>query len=478
MLGLDIGTGSVKAVALSEQGKIIWSSQRELPSLLMDNGRVEFDADVWFNTVAELVREFSSHFKPTFLRMCIGGQAPSIVPVSSDGEPLARAIVWMDGRAVKEAERLRKTFGEEVDAFTAESKLLWIKENMPTLYQKTRYFLHCFDYVSFRLTGVASVGILDEGYFTWESIPYWVPSHLEAMGFDVSKLPEPRLIGNEIGIIKPEMADLLKIPRGTVVVQGTVDFAQSILGVGVVEPGLAMDHGGTSQGFDLCWDKKLEPKSREFNCVKHVVKGYWNVSGVMNTTGAVYRWFKNNFYPADAKYSLVDAEAAASEPCRLIVLPYFQGERTPIWNPYARGVFFGLTLKHSRGDLARAILEATAFGLRRIKDAIENAGGKTSEIRVAGGQAKSDVWNQIKADVLGVRIVKTQMDECSPLGAALLASVSEGLYRDLKYAASKVVKIEKVYEPDLRHKELYDHFYELYIDLYDSVKKLFPRFIF
>ncbi|MDW8062849.1 MAG: FGGY-family carbohydrate kinase [Candidatus Caldarchaeum sp.] len=476
IVGVDIGTSSVKSIALSEEGEILWSSARELSPLLVDGSNVEFDAEEWYSATVDLLQEFSRTFKPKSLTLCIGGQAPSIVPVSVDGRPLHRAIIWMDGRAMAEAEKLKNLTGEEVDSYTAESKLLWFKENLPSVYERARYFMHCFDFVTYRLTGIPSVGLLDRGYYTWESIPYWRPDHLELAGFDVGKLPPACSVGDYVGSVKPDVADNLGIPRQTDVVQGTVDFAQSIVGVGAVEPGVAMDHGGTSQGFDLCWHQRLRPVSREFNCVKHVVRGFWNISGVMNTTGAALRWLKNNFYPPNASYALVDEEAARSRPGQIVVLPFFQGERTPFWNPKARGVFFGLQFVHGRGDIARALMEATAYGLRRIMETIRNAGGIVKEIRVAGGQANSELWNQIKADVLGTKILKPRVMECSPLGAAIIAAVNRKLFKDFKDAADNIVEIEKIFTPRPDNAETYDKRYQNYLELYEAVKDLFNRF--
>lgn len=478
ILGLDIGTSSLKAVALSDDGKVVWQHHRDFPTLIINGSKVEFDAEIWYAETVDLLKEFTQKFKPRELTLCIGGQAPSIVPVDIYGRPLYRALIWMDGRAVYEAEKLKNLTGEDVDPFTAESKFLWFMNNMSSVYEKAFKFLHAFDFVALRFTGIATVGLLEEDYYTWESIPYWRPEHLQMAGFDLEKLPDPRLIGQEIGTIKQSLAHSLNIPRTTTVVQGTVDFAHSIVGVGAVEPGTAMDHGGTSQGFDLCWDKELVPSKREFNCVRHIVRGFWNISGVMNTTGAALRWFRNNFYPPGTSYAVVDDEASRSKLGQLIMLPYFQGERTPIWDPKARGVFFGLQLKHTRGDIARAIMEATAYGLRRIAEAIEKAGGKVNEIRVAGGQGNSDVWNQIKADVMGVKIVKPLMKEAAPLGAALVAAVSKKMYENYAEAAAEAVAIEKTFYPDISKTNLYNSRYQLYVELYNAVKHLFPWFDF
>ncbi|MEM1943486.1 MAG: FGGY-family carbohydrate kinase [Candidatus Caldarchaeum sp.] len=469
-----MGTGSVKAVALSDEGKVVWQSHRDLPNVVADGEKVEFDAEIWYARSIDLLREFASKFKPRDLTLCIGGQAPSIVPVDRNGRPLHHALVWMDGRAVAEAEKLRNLTGEDVDPFTAESKLLWFMNNLPSVYKKTFCFLHAFDFVAFRLTGSATVGLLDEQYYTWESIPYWKPEHLSMTEFELEKLPEPRLIGDEIGPVKESVAKMLNIPS-TTVIQGTADFAHSIVGVGAVKPSVAMDHGGTSQGFDLCWHEELRPSKREFNCVRHIVRGFWNISGVMNTTGAVLRWFRNNFYPPESSYTLVDAEAAKCENVQLIVLPYFQGERTPVWNPYARGVFFGLQLRHGRGDVARAIMEATAYGLRRIVEFIKKAGGRLDELRVAGGQGNSDLWNQIKADVLGVKVIKPSISDAAPLGAALVGAVSKQIYKDYSESAEKAVVIEKTFNPNPTKTETYDKKYETYIELYEAVKHLFIK---
>jgi len=390
----------------------------------------------------------------------------------------------MDRRAVEEAAELTKIVGKPVDPYVLEAKLLWMKRHEPKILKETHKILNAYCFVSFRLTGRATVGMIKEGYYPWWSTPYWNPDHLEILGVPLNKLPEPIEIGMEIGYVTEQASKETGLSTDCLVVQGLTDFWHDIIGAGIVRKGRALDHGGTSQGFDLCWDSPIEDPEGRIMTTKHVVKDAWNISGIMSTTGALLRWFRDNFGEKEVMracelgkdpYDLLCELASKAPPGSdgLIVLPYFAGERSPVWNPLARGVAFGLTLSHKKHHFVRAILEATAYGLNHIKEIIEGLGGKVQELRSVGGQSRSSLWCQIKADVLNVPVARLAIEATEPLGEAITAGVGVGYFSSLEEGSDAVVKITEVFYPIEENARIYKGYYDVYKRLYPALKELF-----
>lgn len=484
LLGADIGTTNVKVLAMTLQGEVLSLVQEPLPPLKVQGRHVEFNPEDWWTAFKNALRKLGSDVLSRAEAVCVGGQGPSLVLVDQEGKPLRDSIIWMDRRAVEEAAELTKIVGKPVDPYVLEAKLLWVKRHEPEILEKTHKILNAYCFVSFRLTGRPTVGMIEEGYYPWWSTPYWNPDHLETLGVPLSKLPEPVEIGKEIGYVTEEASKETGLPTDCLVVQGLTDFWHDIIGAGVVRKGRALDHGGTSQGFDLCWDFPIEDPGGRIMTTKHVVKGAWNISGIMSTTGALLRWFRDNFGREEVKkarelgkdpYDLLCELASKAPPGSdgLIVLPYFAGERSPVWDPMARGVAFGLTLSHGRHHLVRAVLEATAYGLNHIKEIIEDLGGKVQELRSVGGQSRSSLWCQIKADVLNVPVARLAVEATEPLGEAITAGVGAGYFSSLEEGSDAVVKIMEVFYPNEENARIYRGYYDVYKRLYPVLKELF-----
>ncbi len=484
LLGVDVGTTNVKVLALTPDGEVVAQAKEHLSSPIVDGLRVEFDAEEWWTALIRALRKLGGTVLDRAEAICVGGQGPSLVLVDRQGKPVRRSIIWMDRRAVREAEELSKLVGKSVDPYVLEAKLLWLMRNEPEVLARASIVLNAYGFISYRLTGRATLGLIQDGYYPWWSTPYLNPAHLEAMGFPLNLLPDFLEIGKVIGNVSNEASRETGLPTDCLVVQGLTDFWHDIIGAGVVRKGRALDHGGTSQGFDLCWDSPIEDPEGRVMTTKHVVKGSWNISGIMSTTGAILRWFRDNLGAEEVErarqlgrdpYDLLCELASEAPPGSngLIVLPYFAGERSPVWDPMARGVIFGITLNHRKSHLTRAILEATAYGLCHIKEIIEEIGGRVQELRSVGGQSKSDLWCQIKADVLNVPVLRLAVEATEPLGAAITAGVGSGHFRNLEEASDQVVKIAKTFHPDEEHHRAYRGYYEVYKRLYPALKDLF-----
>lgn len=485
LLGVDVGTASVKGTVLDFQGNVLFQTSVDLPPVKIEGNTAQADPHSWWSAFKALLNQTYSKLQPGSIKsVCVGGQGPSLVPVSRDGSPLFDSLIWMDRRATDEAAAISEATGDKVDAYLLEAKILWLKNHKREIYDHTFRFLDAYGSVTFKLTGQATAGVLRPNYTPWWSIPYWSPDHLRAVGVDIDKLPKPTLVGEVIGTPTPEVAKETRLATDTAIVQGVTDFAHDILGAGVVRPEIALDHGGTSQGFDLCWPTSLEDPQNRILSTEHIVPDRWNISGLMSTTGAVLRWFRNNFCQSEvgeAARSGIDiyeilADQASQVPVGssgLVILPYFAGERSPIWDTNARGVVFGLSLDHTKAHLVRAVMESVAYSVRHVKEVIEELGGVIKEIRSVGGQSRSALWNQIKADILGVPVVSLIHEPTESLGSAMIAGCGIKVFKSFVDASDRIVKVKDRFEPNSSNRRAYDSYYALYKSLYPSVKERF-----
>jgi xylulokinase len=485
LLGVDIGTASVKGTVVNSQGEVLLHSSVDLPPVRVLRNTAQFDPMGWWEAFRALIARMRNGLDIATIRaVCIGGQGPSLVAVDMRGNPTYDSLIWMDRRAAEEAASVSVATKTKVDAYLLEPKMSWLKNHEPKAYDQTYKFLDAYGFISFKLTGRATAGVLRQNYTPWWSIPYWTPDHLRAVGVDIEKLPDILVVGGVIGEISSDVSHKSGLAEGTRIVQGVTDFAHDILGAGVVRSGLALDHGGTSEGFDLCWHKSLEDPLNRIISTEHIVPEKWNISGLMSTTGAVLRWFRDNFCSQEKNeatrsgldvYEILANKASkvSAGSSGLVVLPYFAGERSPIWDPTARGLIFGLSLNHTKGHLIRAIMESVAYALRDVKEIIEERGGVIEEIRSVGGQSRSSLWNQIKSDVLNIPIVSLEHESTESLGAAMIAGYGIQVFKSLVNASDRIVRVKQRFEPNPSNRRNYDTYYALYKKLYPSVRDCF-----
>lgn len=485
LLGVDVGTTSVKGTVLNSEDKIVATGFITLPQIVVRGNEAEANANDWWMAFNRLLKDLSKTFRlEEISHLCVGGQGPTVVPINKEGRPLSNSLIWMDRRATVEADLISKATGDNVDAYLFESKVLWLKHHAGEIYNETFKFLSAYDFIAYKLTGKASTGVLRANYTPWWSIPYWSPEHLKAVGVDLGKMADPVEVGDVLGQIGVRASEETGLNETTTVVQGVTDFAHDILGAGVSRTGRALDHGGTSQGFDLCWPSDLPDSKGRVLSTPHIVPSLWNISGLMSTTGALLRWFRDNFSTTEIAeassqgkdpYDLMAALASTVEPGsdKLLILPYFAGERSPIWDTTARGVIFGLTLAHRREHIVRALMESVAYAVRHVMGTITDLGGKVDEVRSVGGQSRSDLWNQIKCDVLGLPIVTVAYESTESLGTAITAGFGAGVFKSLAEGSDRVVKVKNRFEPDPANHAKYDGYFELYRKLYNSLKDRF-----
>jgi xylulokinase len=373
--------------------------------------------------------------------------------------PAAPARLWLDRRAVEAAEQVSEACGDFVDASFFLPKALDIKTNEPSLYEKTNYFLGCPELLAFALTGEARTVFPSDGFERW----YWNDSILERLCLKKEKFPPFIRPGETFGGLIPGLAARFGFTPDIPVIAGGPDFFAAILGCGAVKPGLACDRAGTSEGINACTEKFVADS--RLMCYGHPVKPFWNLSGIVSTTGKAVQWGRDllGLETYDEFFAL--AETAQAGAGGLVFLPYLAGERAPVWNPSARGMLRGLGLSAGRAEFARSVLEGIGFAIRDIIEIMEKMGTGLDELRVAGAVSGSGLLNRIKADITGKPVLVPRHKETELLGLAVIGSCALGKYASFTEAAGALVHIDKTHLPDGNNAMLYDELFEKYIKM-------------
>ena len=464
ILGIDVGSTSVKAVLYDTDAKILGRASREYPTVYPRPGWTEQSPSHWWESTKEVVQEVLAGSDPSvtcnIAAIGVSSQGPVVLPVDERGEPLRPAIIWMDARGGKQHDPA--------------PKFLWIKENEPETFRRAYKFLSAAAFINFKLTGEFTLDITQAPGTLFQK-----PDFLND-----SLFPEVRLFSEVIGEVTSEAARETGLPEGTPVVAGAIDAFATIIGAGATKAGRAVEFTGLSCALSICTDKPY-PDVQDRGLFLGGGGDFYIVSGSMSAGGALLRWFRDTLGHVEVEeakrleldaYQILDLEASSVPPGSggLIILPYFTGERSPIWNARARGVIFGLHLTHSRAHIIRAALEAVAFGLRHIIEVAEGAGVRIDELRATGAGSKSDLWLEIKSDVLNKPIHRISED-AGTLGIAIMAGVGIGVFDDVFSQGDELARVKEVINPDPERHELYTKFYKLYREMYDSLEVYFDQ---
>ena len=496
---LDLGTTGCRTYIFDLAGTIIASDYQEWESYYPSPSFVEQDANIWWESIKKTTEQAikkSGIDKTDIVSLSVANQRETIVPVDKDGKPLHNAIVWQDRRTIDQVEfikskigidKIYETTGLTIDPYFSATKILWFKDKKPEIYQKAHKFLLVSDFIIHKLTGNFTTDFSNASrtmLFDINKMSYSEEIASE-LGIDLEKMPEALESGVDIGEI---VNDEITFDKKTLVVTGAGDQQSAALGVGVVAPGDIKCTTGTGS-FILAFlsQPKFDPEKRVL-CSCHAVPGTWVQEASIFTTGAVLRWFRDQIGHAECAaaqegqdpYDIITSEAEKSPigANGLILIPHFVGSGAPHWNPLAKGIIFGLALGHERKDLYRAVLEGVAFEIRKNIEVFKELGVEPKELRLTGGGSRSDFWNQIYANVLGITCVRNIIEESTSLGAAILAASGAGILPDITKAAENLCKVDKKWLPnDDRHQyyqKLYHFSYELY-NLIDS-KNLYQKF--
>lgn len=469
-LAVDLGTTELKGGLVAPDGTLLASARASYP-LEVDAaaGRAEQDPAVWWGALGDVV----GHLRTTapdvdVIAVTAGGQGPTTVACDESGHPTRPALTWMDGRTQDAADRLTETTGYAGWRLGAMPGGLRTELVEPDVAARTRWYMNAWEWLGLRLTGRAATTVA-HGQVVHD------PATVEAAGLPARKVPPIIATGDVLGTLTPGAAGDLGLEPGTPVVAGCVDAFMAVFGAGLVGPGDAMDTGGTSGGFGVYWDAEVEVPGGYGTAAP--LPGMWLYGGAMNATGKALDWLRDDVVDGGFTTQDLIAEAAETPPgaAGLVFLPYLAGERSPIWDPTARGVFAGLTLDHRRAHLVRAVLEAAALAIRHVAAPTRAVGIEVRELRVSGGPARSDVWNRIKADVLGVPVAVPAVVETAVLGAAVVAAVGVGDEPDLRAAMRRLVRIERRILPDPETAPTYDALFEAYTELHPAVAPIVRR---
>ena len=485
VLGIDIGTSSCKVNLFRQDGTVIATAGSEYPVSYPRKGWAEQDPRTWWKSVCQAVRDLiaESWIDPAEIAgIGVDGQSWSAIALDAAGEVLCPTPIWTDTRSAEICRKTAERCGEEklfdlcgnpAQPGYTWPKILWYRERRPEVFEKTEKILQSNSYIVYRMTGRITQD-LSQGYgFACFDMRKgcWDDGMCEALGIPRRLLPEITACHQVVGKLTREAAEQTGLTEGIPVVAGGLDAACGTLGAGVVSPGQTQEQGGQAGGMSICVDQYAADPRLILGF--HVVPGRWLLQGGTTGGGGALKWLRETVCPelSFEQMSALAGEAPAGSG-GVTFLPYMAGERSPIWNPDACGVFFGLNFSTTRGQMIRACMEGVAYALRHNLETAEAAGARAEVLRAMGGSANSGVWTQIKADVTGRGIEVPGSDTATTLGAAMLAGVGTGVWNSFEDAVRQTVRVKKQYEPDPEKKDVYDRGYGTYRKLYENLKDL------
>jgi xylulokinase len=490
-LGIDTSTTSSKALLMDEQGNVIAVTSNphtlQTPRPLWS----EQDPREWWEAVSASIRSVLEKARiggESIEAIGLTGQMHGLVLLDEAGNVLRPAILWNDQRTQSQCDEIHHIVGKEkfiqitgnvaLTGFTA-PKILWVKENEPSLYAKAKHVLLPKDYVRYKLTGEFAMDKADGAGTVLFDLKArdWSDEVLSALEIPRTWMPKTFEGPEFTGSVNEEAASVTGLKIGTPVAAGGGDQAAQAVGVGAVEPvivGLTVGTSGVV--FATTPSALIEPEGR-LHAFCHAVPNMWHFMGVMLSAAGSLQWYRDTLAPGVSFDDLLkEAEAIPAGSEGLQFLPYLSGERTPHPDPLARGAFIGLTLRHSRAHMTRAVLEGVSFGLKDSFTLIQNAGlGEIHQVRASGGGTKSGLWRQILASALQAELVTVNTTEGAAYGAALLAGVGAGAWADVFSACKASVKITGSTQPDPTQVEAYRKSYLLYQELYPALKPSFEK---
>ena len=466
VLGLDLGTTEVKAGLVALDGRLLGLARSGYAlDIAGGHGWAEQDPGAWWSAVVSAVRALRASEVADVVAIGVDGHGPTLAAVDARGEATRPAITFLDTRAAAEADELAASTGVHGWVLGGLPAALWVERHEPSVAAATRWYLATWEWLAFRLTGLASAPLVHDQF-----VPD--PSLVASAGVPSDRLPPTGATGAIVGELTSTAADALGLQPGIPVAGGTVDAFASYLGAGLLEPGDAYDPGGSAGGFGVYWDRPVEVAGGFVTPAP--LAGRYSVGAAMAATGRALDWYREAILGGTIGMETLLAEAAATPPGAdgLVFLPYLAGERSPIWDPEARGVLAGLTLGHGRGHVARAIVEASALAIRHVAGPMLAAGVRVTEMRVCGGPARSAFWNGVKADVTGFPVAVPAVLEAAVLGSAILGAVAIGAHRDLPTAIRAMTSIAARIEPRRELAATYDRLFEAYVGLYPATAPL------
>ena len=498
ILCIDLGTTGCHAVIFDEKGQQISRSYQEYKSIYLPCRWIDHDPKTWLQAVKKTVKETVKKIeydKNCISAVAVTSQRATVIPVDKKGSPLDHAILWQDKRAIEETQQLINEYGTEkiyditglrVDPYFTLQKLLWLKKNKTEIYNHCFIFLPVQDFIIHFLTGEFKTDWTQASRTMLFNIDElrWDKDLIKSVGIDFNKLPEAVPPGSIISAVNRAASDELGLPKGIPVIAAGGDQQCAAIGLGVVKAGIVEVNTGTGSFVLVNRDKPVKDFNQRLICSASSIAGKWVLEAPIFTTGSIYRWFRDNIGQVSVKnqiksridaYQIMNSEAE-KEPLGangLMLVPHFAASAAPYWNPEARGILFGLSLGHKRSSIIRAILEGIAFEIQKNISIMESYTEEIKEFRISGGLTRSEIFNQIQADIYGKTVIKTDYEDTSILGAAAIAATTIGLYNNINLAVDNMVSVNNLSrkEPNIKNYKAYKELSKIHDSLYWSLEK-------
>lgn len=487
LLGVDIGTSACKTALFRADGVLVASADAAYPVRYPQPGWAQQEPEMWWQGAVSAIRRLLEESRVRAEEIAgigVDGQSWSMVPLDADGAVLYPSPIWTDCRARAECDDMRRAVGEEalfacsgnpVQPSYTLPKVLWLKKNEPELYRRTACVLQSNGYIVYRLTGERTQDV-SQGY-GWNCFDMrrdeWNRELAAGLGIDPGILPEICTCSQIVGGITAEAAAATGLSEGTPVVAGGLDAACSTLGVGVIGAGQTQEQGGQAGGMSICMDRYAADPALILS--RHVVPERWLLQGGTTGGGGALKWLREQLCP-EMSFDDLSRLAGQAPPGSggVVFLPFMAGERSPLWNPDAKGVLYGLGFAAGRAQIVRAVMEGVAFSLRHNLEVARAAGSRIDVLRATGGSSQSAVWMQMKADITGCRIEIPEAVTAAARGAAILAGMGTGVYRSWNEAVQPV-RVTCRYEPDAQLADVYQAQYGMYRQLIDALLPVMKR---
>ncbi len=489
VIGVDLGTSAVKVMLVDRVGHVIEEVSNEYPLYQEKAGFSEQDPEDWVRETITALKELTCRINdPERIEgMSFSGQMHGLVLLDNDNEPLRRAILWNDTRTTEECREIEEKVGIDVlhqitknpalEGFTL-PKLIWVKKNEPTVFEKASTFLLPKDYVRYRLTGEVHMEFSDAAGTLMLNVPEkkWSKEMCEQTGIPVDLCPTLVASHEKVGTVKPDIAESCGLNNDVAVFAGGADNACGAIGSGILEDGVTLSSTGTS-GVILAYeddgDKDFSGRVHYFN---HGEESAFYTMGVTLAAGYSLRWFKKTFAEERSFEELTElANQSPPGANGLLFTPYIVGERTPHADADVRGSFIGMNATHTLGDFVRAVIEGITFSLNESVEIFRENGKSVNKVISIGGGAKSSLWLQIQADIYNADVVKLKSEQGPGMGAAMLAAYGLGWYSSLKECADHFVEESELFKPIPENVSVYKELFELYQQVYPQTKAINKR---
>jgi len=498
LMGIDIATSGVKTIIIDPDGAIRGDGFHSYPTSTPNPGWVEQEPRDWWRCTAASIRDAlaAAEVDPADIAgIGLSGQMHGATFVDPAGEPLRPCLIWADTRTGPQCARLEGIFGHDklveltcnpaLASFTA-TKIMWVQDNQPEIFAATHKVLLPKDYIRFKLTGVYATELSDASGTSLLDVRNrrWSADVLAGLQIPESMMPDVYESSFASGRISAAAAAETGLAEGTPVVGGAGDVAAGAVGSGATRSGIVTIIMGSGGVVFAATDGVVMDKANAMQTCCHAVEGMWHVMGVMLSCSFSMRYYKETFADTETAaaeasgadvYLMLNEQAATVPPGSegLIFLPYLNGERTPHRDPYARGAFVGMTLRHGKPHYVRSVMEGVAYGLRDSVEIIRELGTDVKQVRAVGGGASSALWRQILADTFNCQIATINVTEASALGVAILAGVGAGVYDSVQAGCDRTIRLTSTTEPIAGNVGVYEGFYKRFRALYPALKDQF-----